>query len=193
MRVGHQVLPQDLGHVEEPSRDRGLHIGFLARREHDRTHQPHHARHLGNGDRDQNGPDARPPKRHDGNRQKDVGNGHEPVHHPHQNRVEPPDIPRQEAQHQTGRNREHRRAQPHDKRNAPAVDDARKEIAAVGIGAQPVKFARRFQALCGRQPHRVMRHHPWREQRRQHDDRQDQRGDEHERAREHDLAHTIQR
>ena len=81
-RVRHQVPPHDLRQAGA-DRDRGLHIGLLARRQHHRAHQPRHARNFGNRDRDQHRHQAGARQRHHGDREQDARDRHQAVHDPH--------------------------------------------------------------------------------------------------------------
>ena len=183
--VGQHVADQDQGQPRA-DRDRRLHIGLLADRQHDRAHQPHHAGDLGDHDRDDHGHHAAAPQADQADREQDRRDRHQAVHHPHHHAVEPADVAGQHADHEADRDAEHGDGQAHHQGDPGAVDHPAVDVAAERIGAHPMHPFRlaavrqvdladstRGQVAIGRADRRrVQGAEPGRQQRHQHHQQQ---------------------
>jgi hypothetical protein len=132
-------------------------------------------------------------QRHQGQRQQDGRNRHQPVHHAHHHGVDPP----VEADHQAERGAEreahhgHRGA--HRQRDPRAVDGARVDVAAEMIGAEPALGRRRAQPLDRLHLLRIARPPERRGHRRHHHQRQGERTGHEGRLRRTKRARTSRR
>ena len=88
----------------------------------------------------------------------DRGKREHDVHRAHQNRLDPlAGVARDQADERPGRDREADRDEADPDRDARAVDDAREDVAAQLVGAEPVRAARGLRALREVLPERVVR------------------------------------
>src|SRR5438046_2546886 len=114
------------------------HVERLAQREHRGAHDTDHARDLRDDERDDDVAHARLHERHEGQREQDGRNGHEPVHHAHHDGVEPAVEADDEAEGGADQQAEDRHGGADDQRDARAVDRPRVDVAAEVVGAEPV-------------------------------------------------------
>ena len=108
--VGQHVPPQHL-EGRRADRDGGFDIGLLADRQHDRSHQPHHARYFGDGDGDDHCQQAGARQRHQRDRDQDRRHRHQPVHDAHDDAVERTEVARRQPDGQADGHRHHRHRQ----------------------------------------------------------------------------------
>jgi len=104
------------------------------------------------------------------NRQKNAGEGHQPVHHAHQPGIKPPPPACGQPHHAAGEGGARRHRQPDAQRHPRAEQDAAQHIAAETIGAEPVDLVRRAQPVAIIVLHRIERRQPAGQQRRQQND-----------------------
>ncbi len=133
---------QDVADQQERGRraghDGGLDIGLLAHREHDRAHQPHHARDFRHRDRDDHAQQTGAEQGHDRDREQDGGDRHQPVHQPHHHHVEPADVAGNQADHEPDGDADQRDREADEERDAGAIDHAAVDVAAEAVGAHAV-------------------------------------------------------
>ncbi|GCC46244.1 hypothetical protein chiPu_0030610, partial [Chiloscyllium punctatum] len=175
-RVRHQMPPHDLRQARA-ERDRGLDIGLLARGQHHRAHQACYARDLGDGDRDHHGPDAGARQRDHGDCEQNGRDRHQAVHHAHHHRIDPAEEAGDEADQEPDGDRADGGAEPDYQRDPRAVDDARQQVASIGVGAEQILRARRLQPQRRRQQEWITRRKERREDRHQDDEDETDRCD----------------
>ena len=116
-------------------------------RQHDAAHQADHPRHLGDGDRQNDVGDAGLGQRDQRDREQDRGHRHHAVHDAHDDRVDDPAVAGDQADDEADQRAEDGDADADDQRDAAAVDGAAVDVAAEAVGAEPVRLARRLEAL----------------------------------------------
>src|SRR5260370_641219 len=117
----------------------------LARGEEDAAHQARHPRHLGDGDREDDVLDAGAGQRHQRDRDQDRGDRHQPVHDPHDDRIDPAGEPGDDPDQEAEPGAERGDADPDDQRHAGAVDRPAVDVAAQHVGAEPIGGRGPFQ------------------------------------------------
>ena len=118
--------------------DGGADVGLLAQRQNDAAHQPRHARKLGKRDRNDDIGDGamRDAEQRDGDQ--NGGDCHKAIDDPHDDRIEPSNEARSDADENAKERCNQGDRGPHDQRRTRAIDDARIDVAAKTVGAEPI-------------------------------------------------------
>ena len=135
-----------------PHRERPLHILPLPQTQHRPAHYPRHARRLHHRQRYHYILKARPKQRHQRYRQQKRRERHQPVHKPHYDIVRQLIVARHYPDGYPAHNRGERYAQAYRKRQAAAVNRARKHIPAHAVRPEKRRRGRRLQPV-----HRIQR------------------------------------
>ena len=134
---------------------RGIDIGHHAHRQRGGAHHARDARHDRDGDGDDQvevdaGERGGANRRDHDQRQHDDRKGQQDVHEALDPVVDPAaEIGRRDAEDRAERRADERRGEADHQRGARAVDDARADVAAEGVGAAPMRHGRRLQAVGG--------------------------------------------
>jgi hypothetical protein len=132
-------------------------------------------------------------QRHHGDREQNARHRHQAVHDAHQHGIDQLEEAGDKADREPYDDRKERRADPDQQRDAAAIDDARQQIASVGVGAEQELRGGRLQPLRGRKLDRIMRRDQRREDRDQHDQREQDRGHSDDRRRGEEAETRPQR
>ena len=123
----------DAGTIRIGGRD----VGFIAQSEHQAAHQPHHARHFGKRDRDDDVFDARFGERHQRDCEQHRRNRHQPVHDAHHDCVEPAYETGDEPDRKSHQRAEYRHGDAYGERHTGTEQDAAVDVASQHVGAEP--------------------------------------------------------
>ena len=145
-----QAGPHGLGRLDRE--------GLLPEGEDDAPHQTDDAWRLGDHESDDDVPDTGLGEGHERDRQEQVWQGHDPVHRPHDDIVQPPDEPAHQTDGEPDDRGDRRHHEADDKRDAGAVDHPAVGVAPVHVGPEPAaRSPGAFEALHGVHVHRIDR------------------------------------
>ncbi len=152
----------------------GVDIGLMTNLEHRPAHRTGKERHVGHRDRQHRMAEPRPERGDDGEREQQVGEGHQDIDATHQQRIDKAaEEAREDADQRADQCRDQGRQQPDREARAGPPDQARQQVAAERIGAEQMAGCPGRQHALGRLgQRRIGERQPGRGERRQEDERQ---------------------
>ncbi|MNY26974.1 hypothetical protein D3C86_1608480 [compost metagenome] len=128
-----------------------LHIGQFADHQRRGAHDAGKARRVDDGKSNDDSRQRRSERCHQRNRQQNIRKSHHGVDQPGDRRIQFLEETGEQAERDADQRRKRHHRGPDQKRQSSSVDGAGEDVTAKLIGAEPVEFARRLQAIDDRQ------------------------------------------